>query len=423
MIDRHMRSPAELGESHAETKDITRENIEKYIEGCEELAVRLDTVIEKVSEAGKKPVILIPSRGAVPIFLLARRFLNQLHDEGSYLNDKNAKYFPQDIFNYLEGSDPQPPDPTTSVDIVLYPFTADVTLEGPDDETIAKELRNSCARSIMEIVQGRSFGELDYEWYKFLMNKLSVNSQLPENLKPEHIVASLDSFPSSKDTQIILIDTVISGRAANDITNAFKTLGHTVIPILAVDNTKGGKFQPKRKAEIQDTLRPIADFLPDSGSEGVFIEFPLLTEDKGAALLGLVALNFINFNEEGIFNKVNHKMNRDFRPQSCVWTLPPKNAKIPYLANFRRFIDTAWHCRNGSDSPCSDVDIEKVRSESKELTSTHHAPTHAEINALVPVDKNTELKESASHIVAVKLPEQQAAQWIKEFSSKMSAHS
>ena len=226
---RKMRSYEENGPSNIENKNITRESLEAYIEGCEELALRLDTVIEKVVESGKRPVVLIPSRGAVPIFLLARKFMNELRGDASYLADKNARYFPEGVFDYLEGEEPQKPETKTTADVILFPFTADVSSEVGDDETLARDLRNSCARSVVQITQGKNLGQYDYDWYKFLMNKLAKNPQDPSYLNPSEVVDELDSYKSDEETQIILIDTVISGRAANDITNAFKAIGHTVV--------------------------------------------------------------------------------------------------------------------------------------------------------------------------------------------------
>lgn len=415
-----MRS-SETNLGNVENKVLTKENIEAYIEGCEDLAMRLDTAIEKVIEAGKRPVILIPSRGAVPIFLLARRFMNELRGDASYLASKNAKYYPKGVFDYLEGETPQEPDTKTTADVVLFPFTADVSAEVGDDETLARDLRNSCARSVMQIIKKREYGQYDYSWYQFLVNKLAKQPEDPSYLDPKEVVKSLSTYnPGEEDTQIILIDTVISGRAANDITNAFKAIGHTVIPILAVDSTKGGKLDNRRKSEIEQTLRPLweANMVPE---EGPFVNFPLITEDEGAALLGLVALNFINFNEPGIFHKISKKFDADVMPQSCVWTLPPKQAREKYLGNFREFINLAWrlrHQENNKQEP-SDNDLENIRDKSKMLTSTHDNPSIEEINSLVNVGNVITAKESASHIISIKLADQTAKEWIQEFSSQI----
>src|SRR3989338_1851709 len=99
----NMRS-AELA-TIPESREISKETLGAYIEGCESLAVKLDTAIEKVIAAGKRPVVLIPSRGAIPIFLLARKFLTELRGEESFLNEKRANYYPPRVFNYLEGEE------------------------------------------------------------------------------------------------------------------------------------------------------------------------------------------------------------------------------------------------------------------------------------------------------------------------------
>jgi len=410
----NMRS-AELA-TIPESREISKETLGAYIEGCESLAVKLDTAIEKVIAAGKRPVVLIPSRGAIPIFLLARKFLTELRGEESFLNEKRANYYPPRVFNYLEGEEAQTPDAATDVDVILYPFTADVSLETNGDETLARELRNSCTRSVMQIVKGIDYKQHDLEWYRFLMGKLSENPHDPNYLKAKNILASLDSFNPTEDSQIIVIDTVISGRAATDITTAFKTLGHTVLPLLAVDSTKGGKFDKRRRWGIEETLRPIWDLTPEGEP---FEEFPLISEDKGAALLGVTALNFINFNEVGAFNRVTQRFPFDLRPQSCVWVLPPVPVRDMYLHNFRNFLDLAWRSRNGSQNPPSDEEIRELQETSRSMTTTHVAPTFAEVSSQVQIEKGAEFKETASHIVSVKLTEKQASGWIKEFASTL----
>lgn len=411
-----MRNNPEAGFS-PETREISKETLDAYIEGCENIALKLDTVIEKTLEAGKKPVILIPSRGAVPIFLLAKRFLGELRGEESFLSAKNANYYPEGVFDFLEEEETQTSHPQSNVDVVLYPFTADVSLETNGDETIAKELRNSCARSVMQLVKGVDYRQHDLDWYRYLMGKLQDNPNDPNYIRPQNILESLASFQPREDSQIILIDTVISGRAANDITNAFKALGHTVIPLLAVDSTKGGKFDRRRKWEIEEALKPIWNLIPEGGP---FEEFPLVSEDKGAALLGVVALNFINFNEVGTFNRINSRFPFDFRPQSCIWTLPPFNLRSRYLNNFRNFLETSWRSRNGSQNLPTEEEIKKLSQEAHSMTATHKPPSFSETSTLIPIEKGADLKETASHIISVRLTKKQEADWIKEFTSQIS---
>lgn len=401
---------------------LSRENIEAYMEGCEDLALRLNSTISKVIETGKRPIILIPSRGAVPIFLQARRILNDLDQTGSYLLDQNANYYPNGVFEYLEGDDPREFNPDAKVDIVLFPFTADVSIEesgkkanhknGDDTEWLAKRLRESCARSVLALQEGDS-GSKDLQWYEFIMSKLADNPDETTALRPKQILDSLRQLPEYDDAQIILIDTVISGRAAHDITTAFQSNGHPVVPILAVDSTKGGKFQPRRKAEIEST---VAWDLIDE--QGPFIYFPLITEDKGAALLGLSAINFANFNERGAFSRISGKFPEAFLPQSCVWTLPPLFMREQYVQTFRNFLEIAWRIHH--EKGVTEEELSALQAKVKGFISTHSNPSKRELGALVAkgAELTEEAKETNSHIISVKLTLPATEDWIKEFAGK-----
>lgn len=46
------------------------EKLRGYAEGCERIGLNLACVVECVIKQGKLPTILIPSRGAVPIFFI-----------------------------------------------------------------------------------------------------------------------------------------------------------------------------------------------------------------------------------------------------------------------------------------------------------------------------------------------------------------
>jgi len=403
--------------STPESKELSLDNLESYINGCEEIAVRLHTSIQKIREQGKRPVILIPSRGAVPIFLLARRFMNELEEEHSCLSDKNARFYPEGIFDYLEGNKTKTNERGPGkVDVILFPFTADVSLEGiKGDERLAELLRKSCARSILEIVEGTRYKSKDLNWYKFIMKKFN-GSQETQLLKPDSIVTSIESYPQPKNPQIILIDTVISGRAANDVTEAFVGLAHPVVPILAVDSTKEGKFQSRRRAQI---IRTIPWELIDEERGLPFVDFPLLTEDKGSALLGVVAVNFINFNEESFFHKVDKKYHQGYTPQSCVFTLPAISIREKYLSNFRRFIEIAWQSRSpNTQGEIYVQELNKLRRDSHNLTYKHPAPSIEEISEIISIPQGTQIKETSSHIVSIHLPTTKAEQWIGEFSQE-----
>lgn len=397
--------PKESATNH----ELSRENIEAYMEGCEELAVRLDTVIKKTIEKGLRPVVLIPSRGAVPIFLLARKILNDLDHAESPFAPAKANYYPSGVFEYLEDQTTQPNNPNANIDVVLYPFTADVSTEGKA-EWLAKKLRESSARAVLNLL-GEEAPHEDLAWHQFIMDKLVENTDESPELKPNEVVKSLKSFPRMDNVQIILIDTVISGRASHDITSAFSALGHPVAPILAVDSTKGGKFQSSRREEIKaNTPWDLMD------NNGPFIDFPLITEDKGAALLGLCAVNFANFNEKGAFSKVSNRFKEPDLFQSCVWTLPPTDIRGIYLNSFQKFLDVAWRIYHNEE--ITDEEIAHLREVDHELTSGRSKLTPEGISFFVRTNNSQpEGKETASHIISLKLPDRVAQEWIQEFAT------
>lgn len=404
-----LESLSEFPQNH----ELTRENIKLYMRGCEEMAARLDSTIDKVIDSGRRPLVLIPSRGAVPIFLQARRILNDLDPENSHFTDGSVNYYPNGVFDFLENVDPKNNTEEAKVDVVLYPFTADVSVEG-EEEHLAKRLRASCARAVLQLVSSeKTVGKKDLEWYQFIMRKMSDNPDEHSSMKPKQILQTLKELPKDQDYQIILIDTVISGRAAHDITTAFQTLDpdNSVVPILAVDNIKGGKFQQRRRAEIEAA----APFdLVDA--KGPFVDFPLISEDKGSALLGLCAVNFSNFNNPGEFSRVSTKFPQQFLPQSCVWTLPPNASRVMYLETFRKFLDVSW--RIYQNEQISDEEMASLQKDAKALTAGHSEPTQRELASLFSLSEKPEAKETASHIISVKLPPSVAQDWIKEFAGK-----
>lgn len=390
--------------------ELSVENLSLYMLGCEEIAARLDSTIDKIIKKGQRPIILIPSRGAVPIFLQAKRILNELDPENSYLSDKNVNYYPNGVFEYLEGKEPKNQSPSAKVDVVLYPFTADVSSEGAI-EWLAKRLRESCARSVLELI-GQNPATKDFAWYKFIMRKLNEDTEDAASVRPKNVIESLSELPLPAHPQLILIDTVISGRAANDITSAFETLGHSVVPLLAVDNVNQGKFQQRRKSEIEASVPyDVID------TKGPFVEFPLISEDKGSALLGVCAINFANFNERGTFSKVSRDFSDQFIPQSCVWTLVPLYLRKMYIDTFRKFLEISWKIYQGEE--VNQEEFRELQVVAHELTSTHTNPDQKEISAFVSSAGKPSAKETASHILSIKLPDDIAQDWIKEFVNKL----
>lgn len=390
----------------------TEKEIKAYEEGCGLLGVTLNETIARIKTGGKKPTILIPSRGAVPVFISALNYIQKYEDDKTLLDPEKTRYYPQGIFEYLSSgiiqeTETKPSSGESDIDVALYPFTADVSPQVKEGEELARKLRESCTRALIDLTYGEK-RSLDLNWHLFLLSKLKPTVFQDFNLSPQEVAASLRSIPKDENREIILIDTVVSGRAAANITNAFSAESHPVTPVLAVDNTGGAKLKPRFEAAIKDKSNlQYVERIRDQ-----FIEFPLISEDKGAVLLGVAAINLTNFNETHQFFSADHRFDKDFTPQSCLWIIPPKNYYIPL---FHAFLQ---RCRKELSSENLD-EIRKwylTSQQIREILKERVPPQEKEISGLLTLRKPFSVTETASHIISVKLDPQEARDWTKEFA-------
>lgn len=95
--------------------------------------------------------------------------LKKLGEEGFF--DLNINYYPKCIFSYLtnRGLVGESTGSDSTVDVVLYPFTADVLPAGDKRNSLglAKNVRESATRAFLSLILGDERGELDLKWYFF----------------------------------------------------------------------------------------------------------------------------------------------------------------------------------------------------------------------------------------------------------------
>jgi hypothetical protein len=405
-----------------ETNGFSRANIEAYKAGCEQVAVTLDDAINGVLKEGKKPTILIPSRGAVPIYLIAAAMLGAVDNQHILLDKERTRYYPDRIFEYLSDGRIQENGPVEpEVEVILYPFTADVSSEGKE-EHLARQFRYSATRAYLDLISGDR-SSLDLNWYFFLMSKMESRAYKDHELTPAGIIESLTSLKPSDNRQTILLDTVISGRASSQILESFNDLSHPALPILVVDELEGSnRVQPKFRRTIEENMAWY-QYMAKS-EEDALIKFPLITEDKGAALLGVSAINFGNFNETGYFHSADSRFSRDFLPQSCVWALPPSDEvsssraslRDVYIGAFHKFLD---RCVPVEGQDLTEEEWDKALRDIRCLTGSHGGSIDFKvIRAMAKVDKETTAHESSSHIVTIQLTPRQSLMWAREFASR-----
>lgn len=382
-------------------------NIERYNEGCTEIAMLTHQVAERILASGQTPVILIPSRGAIPIFINGVSRLRDMDENNMFTKPSNVSYFPNNVFRGL--SNERIKENGTAEDsrikVVLYPFTADVSSEVGKDEILANQLRESSTRAFVHLLRkGYTLGEsVDLDWYYFLMGKMK-NMQGPQDeYDPSAIIESLKNMPDIQRPHVILIDTVISGRAASDITSAFKEIDLPITSVLAVDNLRGAsRMQKPYKDKILNSIA--YEYL---GQDSPFITFPLISEDNGASLLGVTAVNVVNFNQKGFFARADSHFSENFMPQSCLWTLPPPPIRATYMQYFHSFLNRLDGEMEGWDETARNI---------HSLIARHGPIPHAELEKVMAVDQRATGKETSSHIVSITLSYEQAITWAREFA-------
>lgn len=413
---------------HPEPQFFTETEIKEYRDGCEELALKLSDTVSSILAAGKKPTILIPSRGAIPIFLNALDYLRKEKDITPLADPEKTYCFPDKIFQYLAPDVTKPGNPTDNpeehIDVVLFPFTADVSVIDSDKhvsptidqkelndnaEKLAEKLRRSCASSIVNLLYG-DHKSLDLKWHYFLLHKLNPSSFETFGSSADEIIRDLEGVQPDEDREIILIDTVLSGRAVSNISQAFKDLGHPITPVLAVDN-KAGRLQSRYLSVVRRTVN--MDYVRGGDVNEQITRFPLITEDRGPALLGLSAINIVNFNNPDNFKgkKGEAEFPPDFLPQSCLWLVPPEDGNSHGLDYIDIFQTVMRQCMNGYNSEeMARIDKElryllgKVGSKHVEL------PDDIVTNAL----KGSAVRTS-SGIISAYIEPKEAKKWVDEF--------
>ncbi len=408
-------------ESKASCQPFSEQEIKAYAEGCQLLGENLSTVVDNVISKGRRPTILIPSRGAVPIFLLALDYLRVADSKNRLIDPSRTEYYPGGIFPYLSGGKIQERRMNGSkdvalpdVDVVLYPFTADVSSasSSSDGRELSRILRRSCARATVDLFYGDKTS-LDLKWNAFLLGKMNDISFDDFHSSPQNLIKTLHTIAPSDRRQIILVDTVISGRASTDISEAFANLGHPVVPVLAIDTSRGeARYQKTYKDRTQRACFEVSGYFDHERSDLQEFEFPLISEDNGAALLGVSALNFRDFNRPNIFHKADERFAQDFMPQSCLWTIPPRNYHVPLFQAFLERCAAEMSGNYVSNMPGWLQHADGIRQAMRSRSSDYHKY----MKGLIKTGGEVLATDTSSHIISVGLEQNDVGSWIREFS-------
>lgn len=225
------------------TRVFTKENIVEYGQTALDLCCCLRVLFKEGYDS-----IVIPSRGAMPIFRAAK---HAWFSEANYLVDRDSRF---DSRMEILGS--------AIHAVTILPFSADPA----EEKQTSKAIRRFWVKVLSALV--RRDGQDPYlTFYKKLVQHLQgkeLSQVLPRDL------------PSDK---FIFIDTVVSGRAVDEILEAFELEGLDKCHLILLIDRNGDSIQGvyKRRIEALVAERRCTLFYLNS----------LWTEDRGPSVSGV----------------------------------------------------------------------------------------------------------------------------------------
>jgi hypothetical protein len=291
-------------------------NMEAYSSRCLDLAVSMPEQFDKHS----LDTLVIPSRGAVPIFIGSIYALGKLNDalggEYNYFHDNLG------IQNMLGPLMPHKSNVQIGVDhhkykVLLIPFTADLNLNkfdsSIDTDDFVEKTRNYWARFTSSFFE-KSSKRLKDPYFNTFTDVILRNVENRSGLAEAY-----ETFPQIK--RFGIMDTVISGRASTHILSAFDRIfkeqgiddpqDYPYYGFLIVDEN-GSKLKRDFKTflKTKEARRSLEmHYIPR-----------IVSEDEGASLLGVAAVVYPSLMRESKKNLVIDK-NLPFFVGAGSWRL------------------------------------------------------------------------------------------------------
>ncbi len=382
--------------------EFSKENISYYAEACRDTAWKM---IEMIMDRGREPItVLIPSRGAVPFIIGAikaikedpeiNKFVKEAFGTENFVELPNLSCF--DVVRDTKEAFGKP-----LVRMLLLPFTADVSFYGEEAKNkkdLVGDMRRFMTRVASEILFKAPHERVGKEFQLYLnfLNEVEGRRGLAQFYG--------DFQPVAKGEPVLYIDTVISGRASDTIIGEFERLGVNVgfrvdsqlVPLLVVDNyglSLGSRFR-----------RYVDQF---SATKSVLKVPKILSEDKGAAFLGITAVIYENL----ITTATNsHPECGDLAPCFGAWhDVPSKDAPL-FRGVFKQFIELIGQRISGQDEDFTQKRREFLSSIlERKVLETRDRVSHSEIKEFfrrgLPFES---ARETGSHIIQIRLPDNTA---------------
>jgi hypothetical protein len=303
-----------------------------YSKACIDLAES----VYKLREADKDfNTLIIPSRGAVPFFL---GLVHTLSKKAEKCKEHRRFYHDIGVHDILAplievahdiGRKPQ----GKKLRVLMAPFTADLNVQsiypGESNDEYTKKTREYWANVIASFYKPQSERRCD----PYLNSFLEILTSIEDRPDIANVYAD---FPTIKRAG--MIDTVISGRASNDILTSFDSLAEenaneNLKPhaFLIVDQN-GDKLYPRYNRYLQQKR--------DAGQAELYCIPSILSEDEGAALEGVVATIYPSIMKASKSLSLGaDPFKKEFFLGAGSWHILPENE---YMVPFRDFMELIY---------------------------------------------------------------------------------
>ena len=308
----------------------SEKNLLEYSNACLELAV----VVPETRKNEGFDTLVIPSRGAVPFFLGMCYSLNKIKSFGGdhelFYNDLGV----QNIIASLlpEQSCISEDIENSKVKVIVVPFTADLNISKFEDtegnEEYTFETRKYWANVTSSFFKEQRERKKDPYFISF------TNIILRDIEGREEVAKRYEDFPQIKKFSII--DTVISGRASNQILQSFDSLSQkegneNLKPssFLIIDE-EGTKLKPHFKSYLLRKKlegKVVMQYVPR-----------IVSEDEGASFLGVSAIVYPSLMKSSKNFEINGE---EFFMGAGSWHLGSDLGKN-YSDNFKKFMEIIY---------------------------------------------------------------------------------
>ena len=314
-------------------KIFSDKNMLAYSEVCLDLAIDLPE--KRLSgEKINYDTLLIPSRGAVPLFLGAIYSATKLRSFGKIYNDFCENIKMQDTLYDLvhENVKINKIFSKDSFKVLLMPFTADLNMPrfDPrlDNDEFTRKTRGYWANVTNAFFKTTSERKKDPYFLSF------VDFILRDVERKEDLAECYSKFP--KINNFSLIDTVISGRASNHILSSFENLAN---------KEKNSNLNPHSFLVIDENGEKLKNhyfqYLHKKRLKGLATMYKIpriVSEDEGASLLGVAAVIYPSI------MKISKEFNlngKEFFVGAGTWHSSSKLSGN-YFGNFKSFMDVVY---------------------------------------------------------------------------------